>query len=124
MSKLTLLFPDFWSRDIFHRPLFSPFKLLSYRLIKDLAWSRGTSPLIYIQSYAPSRKQNISEHLPSGSFNTNHNDFSLLFLKQPSIHLSQCLFIAIASAWNVLLSNVPVAHYLISFRCLLKHFTL
>lgn len=29
MSKLTLLFPDFWSRDTFHGSLFSSFILLS-----------------------------------------------------------------------------------------------
>lgn len=109
MSKLTLLFPDFWSRASRIDPYSLPLHCCHF--VQNLAWSRVTLFLIYIQGCALSRKQTHLPPFPSGSFDINHIGFSLFSLELPSTHLSQC-FYTISSAWNVLPSHIPTAHFI------------
>lgn len=88
----------------------------------NLAWSHWTFPLIHMYSELCTEWK--TERLPPSPLwllQQRPQWLLFVFLKQPSIHLAQSLFIGITSACDVLLSNMPVAHYLISFRCLLKH---
>lgn len=93
MNKLTLLYPEFWFREIFHRFLYSGLHCCHF--IQNLPWSYVALPLLYIQSHALSKKQTYL--LPFSLWlQQQPHSLSLLFPGQPSTLLPLFFFNAIS----------------------------
>lgn len=107
MNKLTLLYPEFWFREIFHRFLYSGLHCCHF--IQNLPWSYVALPLLYIQSHPLSKKQT---YLLPFSLWLRHQPQPLLAIPWTTKHttapvLFQCYFLD----GGVLSSSIPTAHY-------------